>query len=415
MWQKSHSSFVCGVQHDSCPITVREALARLETHDVCHYLRDVGIEESMVLSTCNRFEVYGYGLEGAESAKFLPFGLARLSGLAPEELMNHTYHKSQDSMIRHGFGVAASVHSMVVGEPQILGQMKEAWQTCREAGHTGTYLDRFANTALRVGKRARTETAIASEAVSVASLATRLAEDIYGNLNGVTVLLVGVNDMTKNAAQHLKDRGVQDIILTNRSLERAQNMAPQFNAHVAPFGELPTLLTRADIILTSTSSSHYLISKNMVKRALKLRKQSPMLFVDMAIPRDVEPQAHELENCYVYDMDSLSKLAKKALSKRQGALGDVLSIIDEETHRFMSWVQTRQQATLIKEIRTHFYKMREDVLNKCGNNPEEATRMLVNKLLHSPSENLRNTPYTPEQISMLKTIFLENNINKTDK
>lgn len=412
MWQEEYSSFVCGVQHDSCPLHVREALARLNAEEVTAHLKNVGVEESMVLSTCNRFEVYGFGHEGAASGKFLPAGLAAMSGLQPDDLIHYTYHKSHDNMIRHGFGVAASMHSMVVGEPQILGQMKQAWQSSKNAGHTGPFLDRFAGSALRVGKRVRTETDIASEAVSVASVAVRLAEDIYGSLRGLNVLLIGVGEMTQSAAQHLKASGVQEIIITNRSHERAQRMAPKFDANVAPFAELPGLLARADIVLTSTSSDHYLVTEAMVREALKARKQAPMLFVDMAIPRDVDPRAHDLENCYVYDMDSLGKLASKAIEKRQGALADVVDIIEEETSRFMRWVQTRQQAVLIKNLRGHFHDVREEVLAKHGNDPEKATRLLVNKLLHGPSERLRNKTYSAEQVAVLHNLFLEQNNNE---
>lgn len=408
MWQGGYSSFVCGVQHDSCPLDVREALARIEAEEVAEHLKKVGVSESMVLSTCNRFEVYGYGHEGAEAGKFLPAQLARLSGLEPCDLIHYTYHKTHDTMIRHGFGVAASMHSMVVGEPQILGQMKQAWKASKDKGHTGLFMDRFAGSALRVGKRVRTETSIATEAVSVASVAVRLAEDIYGSLEGLNVLLIGAGEMTHSAAQHLKACGVQEIIITNRSQAKAKQMARKYDANVAPFAQLQTLLSRADIVLTSTSSETYLVTESMVREALKARKQEPMLFVDMAIPRDVDPQAHDLDNCYVYDMDSLGKLASKAKQKRQGAVADAQEIIEEETGRFMSWLHTRQQTTLIKNLRAHFYDVREDVLAKCGDDPEKATRLLINKLLHEPSEKLRNNSYSAEQVETLKTLFTPN-------
>lgn len=409
MHQGTTSSFVCGVQHDSCPLDVREALARVDAEDVAAHLREVGINESMVLSTCNRFEVYGYGHEGAENGKFLPAKLAELSGLSPSDLIHYTYHKSHDSMIRHGFGVAASMHSMVVGEPQILGQMKQAWHASKKAGHTGVFLNRFAGSALRVGKRVRTETAIASEAVSVASVAVRLAGDIYGDLEGLSVLLVGAGEMTQSAAQHLKASGVREIIITNRSHSRAQTLAKRFDANVALFTDLPRLIARADIVLTSTASEGYLITADMVKDALRARKQEPILFVDMAIPRDVDPNAHDLDNCYVYDMDSLSKLAKKAESKRGGALKDAGQIVEEETGRFMQWYRTRQQTALIKNLREHFYDVRDDVLQKENVSPEVATRLLINKLLHAPSHSLRNRELEPKQIEALKALFLLDN------
>lgn len=408
MWQEGYSSFVCGVQHDSCPLDLREALARIDADEVSHHLKQVGVAESMVLSTCNRFEVYGFGHEGADAGKFLPVRLAEMSGLQPDDVSHYTYHKDRDNMIRHGFGVAASMHSMVVGEPQILGQMKQAWQTSQQAGTTGPFIDRFAGTALRVGKRVRTETDIATESVSVAAVAIRLAEDIYGDLEGLSVLLVGVGEMTQSAAQHLKASGVREIVITNRSHEKARQMAPRFDANVAPFAELPALLARADIVLTSTGSTHYIVTEKMVRQALKARKQAPLLFVDMAIPRDVDPHAHTLENCYVYDMDSLGKMARKATEKRLNSLTDVHTIIEEETNRFMRWVQTRQQTALIKNLRKHFYEAREEVLAKHGDDPEKATRLLVNKLLHAPSEGLRNTHFSSEQVEAFNSLLLQN-------
>ena len=409
MWQQGYSNFVCGVQHDSCPLGVREALARVQPSEVSDYLKDVGICESMVLSTCNRFEVYGWGktdkLAGQTASDDLTHRLAYLSGVEPETLRAHTYHKDQRNMIRHGFGVAASMHSMVVGEPQILGQMKTAWQNSQATGHTGPFMDRFAGAALRVGKRARSETSIGKAPVSVATVAVRLAEDIYGQLEGLNVLLVGAGEMTQNAAQHLQSSGVQEIMITNRSYDKAKAVAAKFNANVAPFAELPHLLTRADVVLMSTGSDAYLVNKTMVKQALKARKQAPMLFVDMAIPRDVDPDAHKLENCYVYDMDSLAKLANKAIEKRQGAVMDVMHIIDEETNRFMDWLQSRQQAALIHYMRSHFHQVRQEVLEKHGQDCEKATRLLVNKLLHQPSQNLRNHTFTNEQIKAFNRLL----------
>ncbi len=393
------------MQHDTCPLEIREALARVDVDGVNSYLKEAGVVESMVLSTCNRYEIYGYSEEKQEKQNdFFSAKLADMAGVRASDLQHHLFHKTDESMLRHGFGVAASIHSMVVGEPQILGQMKQAWQESRSKGHTGTYLDRFANTAFKVGKRVRTETAIAAQAVSVASVAVKLSKNIYGNLGKVNALLIGAGDMCENAAQHLKSSGVGSITICNRSLSRAKDLAGRFDANIIPFQDISSAITRADMIITSTASRGYVVSKDMAAQALLSRKQQPLLFIDMAVPRDVDPLVHTLENCYVYDMDSLGKLAAKSQKKRQSSIGEAQRIINEEVNCFMRWQQARQQAVVIKSLRDNFYQIREDILAK-GLNSDEATRLLVNKILHTPLSFLRDGKGDKQTVDTLKKLF----------
>lgn len=399
------NSFVWGVQHDTCPLELREALAKVTADDVSEHLKNLGITESMVLSTCNRFEVYGHGPEAADHGRLLTFRLADMAGLNAQDLQHHMFHKTGVKMVHHGFGVAASLNSMVVGEPQILGQMKQAYKHSIAKGYAGPFLDRFASTAFKVGKRVRTETAIAREAVSVASVAVRLAENIHGSMKNNTILLIGAGEMCENAAQHLKAAGVTDILVCNRSAARAESLANRFDANIMPFENLAQALSRADIVLTSTASKSYVVTAEMARNALTTRRQQPLLFVDMALPRDIDPMVHELENCYVYDLDSLGKLASKAQKKRHQAIEEAEEIINQEVGGFMQWLQARQQANTIKALRGHFYDIREEVLAK-NLSAEEATRQLINKLLHAPLSAMRQGQLDHETARTLEDLFL---------
>lgn len=407
------NSFVWGVQHDTCPLELREALAKIEADDVSAHLKNLGVAESMVLSTCNRFEVYGHGQEAEDHSRFLTFRLADMAGINAQDLLHHMFHKTGVKMVRHGFGVAASVNSMVVGEPQILGQMKQAYKHSMANGYTGPFLDRFASTAFKVGKRVRTETAIAREAVSVASVAVRLAENIHGSMKNTTVLLVGAGEMCENAAQHLKAAGVADILVCNRSAARATSLASRFDANVVLFENLTEALSRADIVLTSTASKSYVVTAEMAHKALSIRRQQPLLFVDMALPRDIDPMVHELENCYVYDIDNLAKLATKGQKSRQKAVAEAEDIINQEVSTFMQWLHARQKANTIKALRCHFYDVREEILAK-NLTAEEATRQLINKLLHAPLSAMRQGQLDAESARTLENLFL-NQVSDTEK
>lgn len=405
------NSFVWGVQHDTCPLELREALAKIPANELSTHLQSLGVHESMILSTCNRYEVYGHGLEAAADSDYLTSRLADMAGIKAQDLQHHMFHKTGDQMVRHGFDVAASLNSMVVGEPQILGQMKQAYKDSLKKGYAGPFLDRFASSAFKVGKRVRTETAIAREAVSVASIAVRLAENIYGSMKNTTVLLIGAGEMCENAAQHLKAAGVTDILVCNRSAERAQNLASRFDANVIAFEDMSDAISRADIVLTSTSSKTYVVTSEMAHKAMVKRHQQPLLFVDMALPRDVDPRIHDLENCYVYDLDSLGQLASKAQNKRNQAKLEAQGIIEEEVNSFMLWMRARQQANTIKALREHFYQVREEVLSK-NLDAEEATRQLVNKLLHAPVAAVRSGKLDKKTATALERIFVnETNLN----
>ena len=378
-------AFVLGVDHHNSSVAVRELLARIEKPALLDALKRYGVKEAMCLSTCNRFELYGV----AECQGVVPWSLSHVLGADADAFYNEAYHKTGSNMVRHGFAVASSLESMIVGEPQILGQMKEAWQEGRNAGTVHTYLDKFCTTAFHVGKRVRTETDIAKMPVSVASAAVRLAADIHGDLTETAVLLVGAGDMCSKAAQHLKAAGVKHIMVTNRSDDRALALAKEVGGNVMPFGDMAGNLARADVVMTSTASQQYVITADMLKEALKARRQKPIFLVDIAVPRDVDPLANMLPDVFVYDIDQLGKVVEKAVAARGAHVQTAHQIIDDEVQRFSQWSDGSRRGASVRLLRTHMEGLRQEVLSKTTS-AEEATRLLMNKMLHNPTVFLRS-------------------------
>ena len=378
--------FLLGLDHHQSPVDVREALAAVDATQIDAVLSPQGVTENTLLATCNRYEIYGYGaLDAAQTIQALESSAALPAGT----LQPYIYHKVGDAALSHGFQVAASLQSMVVGEPQILGQMKAAWQDGKARGRMGTFLDRYGHAAFRVGKRVRTETAIGRASVSVASMAVHLAQDVHGDLEDATVLLVGAGDMCEQAAHHFRAAGVSRMLVTNRSTARGMALADCFDANLLPFEQMAENLARADVVLTSTASRTFVIDVPMVKQALKLRKNKPLLLIDIAVPRDVDPLVHDLPNCFLYDIDHLGQLVRKSVAARQENIAAATEIVEEELTRFKVWWAQRQRASLVRDLRAHFYQMRDEVLAR-NLDAEQATRLLINKLLHRPTLQLRD-------------------------
>ncbi|MBI1362406.1 MAG: glutamyl-tRNA reductase [Proteobacteria bacterium] len=377
-------AFVLGVDHHHSSVDVRELLARVEKADLLRHLQSNGVREAMCLSTCNRFELYGV----ADCPGMVPWRVAQVLGADADTFYAHAYHKTGTAMVRHGFAVASSLESMVVGEPQILGQMKDAWQQGRDAGTVHTYLDKFCTTAFHVGKRVRTETEIAKLPVSVASAAVRLAADIHGDLRDTRVLLVGAGDMCLNAARHLKTAGAGHMMVTNRSPQRAIELAAEVGGNVLPFEDMAANLARADVVITSTASPTYVITEPMVREALRLRRQKPIFIVDIAVPRDVDPLVGNLPDAFVYDIDQLGKMVEKAIAARSEHMQQAHRIVDDEVDRFSKWSESSRRVDVVRLLRDHFEEMRAEVLTR-ARTPEEATRLLMNKILHNPTVFLR--------------------------
>lgn len=377
--------YVIGLDHHKAPLALRERVAAVSDD----MLLDIIPEHvsAMVLSTCNRYEVYTAPSDNW-CVSMVPHLIAERSGVSVEELRPALYQYHGKSAVRHGFAVAASLESMVVGEPQILGQMKSAFLKSREVGRTDSYLSRYLESALRVGKRVRHETSLGQGKVSVASVGVDVAKDIFGSLDTCEVLLVGAGDMCEAAALHAKNKNADRIRVVNRTLSKAQALAAKVSGDAFGLEQLEEVLITSDVVIASTSSEVPLLTKEMMQRVLKARKYKPVLLVDLAVPRDVAEDVESLDGVYVYDMDALASVVKASEKKRNMMMQDAWKIVDAETATFMQWSESRKKVHMMSHLRAHVEEVRRDVLGKIGNTPEaeEATRLFMNTLLHKPSK-----------------------------
>ena len=389
-----------GVNHKTAPIELREriAISRDELADATRALAaQPGVSECMIVSTCNRVEMLA-AVESPETdlTAFLNdhFGLDR-AVLAP-----HIYEHRDQEAVRHLFRVAASLDSMVVGEPQILGQVKEAFATARAAGTVSGELEHLLQSAFAAAKRVRTETAIGSNSVSIASVAVELARKIFGSLQGRTVFLVGAGKMSELAARHLVQQGAGAILVTNRTLERARQLAEPFNGRVIPFEKLYETATEADIVISSTGAPHPIFRREHGQQFMHRRRNRPMFFIDIAVPRDVDPAMNKVEGIFVYDIDDLQQVAASHIAERQTQAGDAEALINAEVERFHQRRRAVNVAPAIVSLQHQAEEIRQNELKRMHAKlgmlnaeqlaaVEALTRGLVNKFLHPPMQALK--------------------------
>ncbi len=389
-----------GVNHKTAPIELREriAISRDELPEATRALAaQPGVSECMIVSTCNRVEMLA-AVESPDTdiTAFLNshFGIDRAL-LAP-----HIYEHRDQEAVRHLFRVAASLDSMVVGEPQILGQVKEAFATARAAGTVSGELEHLLQSAFAAAKKVRTETSIGSNSVSVASVAVELARKIFGSLQGRTVFLVGAGKMSELAARHLVQQGAGAILVTNRTLERARQLAEPFNGRVIPFDKLYETATEADIVISSTGAPHPIFRREHGQQFMQRRRNRPMFFIDIAVPRDVDPAMNKVEGIFVYDIDDLQQVAASHIAERQLQAGDAESMVEAEVERFHQRRRAVNVAPAIvslqrqaEEIRTSELKRMHAKLGTLTAEQllavEALTRGLVNKFLHPPMQALK--------------------------
>jgi glutamyl-tRNA reductase len=389
-----------GVNHKTAPIELREriAISREELPEVTRALAAVpGVSECMIVSTCNRVEI----LTALESPSIDLTGfLQDYFALDPALLKAHIYEHRNQAAVRHLFRVAASLDSMVVGEPQILGQVKEAFAVARTAGTVGGQLEHLLQSAFAAAKKVRTETEIGSNSVSIASVAVDLARKIFGSLTGRTVFLVGAGKMSELAARHLVQQGAGAIIVTNRTFERAQRMADQFNGRVIPFDQLYEAASEADIVITSTGAPHPIFRREHGQAFLHRRRNRPMFFIDIAVPRDVDPAMNKLEGIFVYDIDDLQSVAASHMAERSREATDAEALIAGEVERFHQRQRTVNVAPAIVALQRQAEELRQAELRhihaRLGSLTAEQTaavealtRGLVNKFLHPPMQALK--------------------------
>lgn len=389
-----------GLNHLTAPVSLREQVAfdpeaaTAALHELQH---EPGVEEALILSTCNRTELYVGVAAGAEQ---LPQAwLGRHRRLTPGKLDEFLYRHDEQDAARHLFRVATGLDSMVLGEPQILGQVKDAYQLARDANALKAPLDRLLQHAFAVAKRVRTETRIGAHTVSVAFTAVRLAEQVFADLREACVLLIGAGDTIELAARHLADKQARRLIVANRTLETAQELASRYGGYAIALADLPQHLAEADVVISSTAARQPVLTRAMVEQALAARRRKPVFMVDIAVPRDIEPAVAELPDVYLYGIDDLQQVIDDNRRSRAAAAREADAIIDLQVDRYMAWRRALGVHNPALDLRQHAEAYRDEVLEKAramlarGKSPDEAlgflARTLTNKLLHHPSARLR--------------------------
>ena len=390
--------FALGLNHHTAPLPVRE---RVVFH--VERLRDALLElkqslarEAAILSTCNRTEVYVAGDEPQALARWLE----QYHHLQPDGLQPYLYTLPSEQAVRHAFRVASGLDSMVLGEPQILGQMKEAARAAQSAGTLGTVLHKLFQRSFAVAKEVRTTTRIGASSVSMAAAAVKLAARIFPSLKDQSVLFVGAGEMIELCATHFAAQAPARLTVANRTLERAQRLAGRFNGQAIELRSLAEHLHEHDVIVTCTAASLPILGKGLVERALRARRRRPIFMVDLGVPRDIEPEAGELDDVFLYTVDDLAELVSANLDARRSALEQAEAIIDTQVGQFMHWMQSRSSVPLIRTLRERADDARRQELERArrllarGEDPasvlEALSHGIANKLMHAPTQALND-------------------------
>jgi len=404
-----------GVNHNSAPVEVRERLAIPEWRlaEACRQLVEhPGVEEGMILATCNRVELIAHLKNRSGDLRAF---LRDYFQVDLDQFERHLYEYHEQDAIRHVFRVAASLDSMVLGEPQILGQVKEAYATARAVGAVRAQLDQLLTRAFAVAKRVRTETAVGSSAVSVASVAVELAKKIFGNLKGKQVYLVGAGKMSELAARHLLAHGCASIFVANRTYDRAAYLAEKFDGQAIHFEELYETCDRGDIVITSTGAPHAIFRREHGELFLSRRKNRPMFFIDIAVPRDVDPEMNKLDGIFVYDIDDLQQAVSAHVADRKKEADRAEAIIDSEVERFQARIQTLDVVPTIVSLQDHLETIRQAEIDRVRGRlgpltPDQEmavdtlTRGIVNKIMHTPIRTLKTAAREPEAITLIDQV-----------
>jgi len=407
-----------GINHRTAPVEVRERMhipeSRLEqaVADLIH--RD-GIREGLILSTCNRVEVATSAEDSVDAEPIMQQFLADHHQFELAPYQRFFYRYQQEDVVCHLFRVAASLDSMIVGEPQILGQLKRAYALAREAGGLNGNLQEIVNQALAVARRVRRETALGSAAVSVSYAAVELAKKIFGSLQGKSIFVIGAGKMSELAAKHLLGSGASAIYVTNRTYERAVQLAEAFHGVAIAFEQLFEYLPKADIVISSTGAPGYVVNKDHAARILSARRNRPVFFVDIAVPRDIDPQVNELDNAFVYDIDDLGQVVEANKKQRAREAVWAEEIVQEEVQRTMRRLASRDLVPTIVALEDRLNAIRaaeiERYNSRLGNlTPEQRqavdslTRGILNKILHGPITELKSGAGQPEQVALVKFV-----------
>jgi len=389
-----------GINHNTAPVAIREQLSfanDILKPSLQSLLTVSGVSEAAILSTCNRTEVYCSAHIPDQEA--LIEWVAENKQIACSDFSPYLYCHYDNQLIRHIFRVASGLDSMILGEPQILGQMKTAYQIASEAGTLGKELGKLFQYTFNTAKKVRTDTAIGSSPVSVAFAAVQFAQQIFDKLSEQTALLIGAGETIELAARHLSQQGIEKLIIANRTYERAHNLAMLFNGYAIELSELPNHLAEADIVISSTASQLPILGKGSVESALKKRKRKPIFMVDLAVPRDIEAEVEQLSDVYLYTVDDLQQTIDLNMHSRRLAAEQAEEIIDTQVEHFLAWLRAQSAQAMIRDYRQNAESARDELMSKAlaalknGSPAEDVihrlAHSLTNKLLHTPSTQIR--------------------------
>ncbi|MBF0171338.1 MAG: glutamyl-tRNA reductase [Nitrospinae bacterium] len=410
---------VLGLNHKTAPVEVREKLSIPENKigENIRLLQAKSPEalESVILSTCNRVEFYTRVTDVKQGVEALKSFLCEYHEIPREELDKSIYLYTLDEAVEHLFRVASSLDSMVLGEPQILGQVKSAYKAARELSATGTVLNQLFERSFSVAKRVRNETGIAENAVSISYAAVELAQKIFGDLSGKTVMLIGAGEMIELATKHLVAKGVKTVLVSNRTYERAVELARQFSGEAIRFDDLHDELRRCDIVISSTGAPHFVVRRELAEAVIAERGQRPIFFIDIAVPRDIEPSVNDIDNCYVYDIDDLQQVVSANMAEREKEAERAAQIVRAEVGQFLSWLDELELTPTIIALREKMEVTRKRELAKTMKRlahlsdadkeaVERLSTSLMAKAVHDPIVAVKQAAPTDEGTHLLQAL-----------
>ncbi len=395
-----------GLNHRTAPVELRECLA-IGAQDIGSILQEMvrhpAIREAALLSTCNRVEMTVVTHDPDAAIAALHEWFARKATMDLEQVIEHLYSYTTDDAVRHLYAVAAGLDSLVLGEPQILGQVKASYEYALDAGTAGHILHRLYQSTFAAAKRARSETAIGKQAVNISSCAVELARHIFGDLTGKTVMLIGAGEMAELAATHLRAQGCANILVANRTLERARKLAQNFDGHALMLDDIDQYLDAADIVLSSTGANTFVLLPDTVECAIRKRRNRPMFLVDIAVPRDIDPRIADLDDIYLYDIDDLQQVVQGNREQREQEAEKARGILHKEAEAFLNWLKSLETVPLIRNIQTHMEQLRQEELAKAekylkGLSTEQReamdrfSRALMKRFMHPALKTLKALP-----------------------
>jgi glutamyl-tRNA reductase len=409
-----------GLNHETAPVAVRERLALTGSslQETLQWVRDLpGIQEALILSTCNRVEFYLVTDQASRQVDpVIREHIAKRFGIGGEDWEQCHYQYGYHQAIAHLFRVTSGMDSMVIGEPQITGQVKEAYRQAVHQKAVGTLLNRLFHRSFHVSKRVRTETELAARAVSVSYVAVELARKIFGDLSDREALLAGAGEMAELAARHLASHGIASILVASRTLENARRLAESFEGEAIPLESIGEYLTRVDILICSTAAPEYILRADQIREAMRTRRQRPVFIIDIAVPRNIDPEVDAIENVYLYDIDDLQNVLQANLEERKKELKRAEIIVQEEVRSFLGWVSNLDLVPTITSLRERTERIRTGELEKAlsllqtpvseedKKTIDAMTQAIVNKILHDPVSALKNAEEKGDTLGLVDAL-----------